>query len=295
MSKLSIGARKRQVNEEPQPRQQWRASVDAPINLTKRSAMDSATGQKALVLAFAAVAVAGAAYFATVMIAPADDPASVVSQANARPKAEVEPVTATPEQEPPAAPTSLAAATAPDAAETPPVAEQAAVFPAPVRVKTVTVPTAAPVAQPAKPEAAPAAIAQDGVVPENETIASSDPTEPPVEETAYTSADPIVSEGIEAVMNIAAKEQPAADPTGGRKKKTQDAEVKVAAVPEMAGGGAARQVRSAVTMRSNGAKGASAIGVIPANASVTVAPGCKSWCQVTYNGKRGYIYKGFLR
>jgi hypothetical protein len=50
----------------------------------------------------------------------------------------------------------------------------------------------------------------------------------------------------------------------------------------------------AVTMRSGPKKGAAAIGTIPAKAAVQVMS-CKSWCQVVYKGKRGWIYKSFLK
>lgn len=289
MSKLSLGARKRPVSAEPQLRQQWRARADAPISLTARPTVDSATGQKALVLAFAAVAVAGAAYFATVMLSPNDDPASVVSRANARPQTETQTVADV--TKPAEAPAAEVAAAAPEpkavdvttAAST----KQAAVFPAPVRVKTVAVQTAAA----ANPEAP--AVAESS--PATEVAATSQTEELPVAANAYAAGDPIVSEGIEAVMGIAAKEQPDS-PAVARKKNSGNDETQVAsAVPEMAGGGAARKVRTAVTMRSRPANGASPVGTIPTNASITVAPGCKAWCQVTYNGKRGFIYKGFLR
>ena len=52
-------------------------------------------------------------------------------------------------------------------------------------------------------------------------------------------------------------------------------------------------VRS-VTMRSGPKKGAAALGTIPAKSSVQVMS-CSKWCQVVYKGKRGWIYKSFLK
>lgn len=49
-----------------------------------------------------------------------------------------------------------------------------------------------------------------------------------------------------------------------------------------------------VTMRSGPKQGASAIGTIPAKTSVEVLS-CNQWCQVIYKGKRGWIYKSFVR
>lgn len=57
--------------------------------------------------------------------------------------------------------------------------------------------------------------------------------------------------------------------------------------------GNGRIVRS-VTMRKGPKKGAAAIGTVPAKTTVQVV-GCKQWCQIVYNGKRGWIYKSFLK
>ena len=54
------------------------------------------------------------------------------------------------------------------------------------------------------------------------------------------------------------------------------------------------QILRGVTMRSGPKKGASAIGTIPAKTSVEVLS-CNQWCQVIYKGKRGWIYKSFVR
>lgn len=310
MNKFSLGGRKRPSPAAP-ANKQWRAYDDGPINLSARPAVDSATGQKAFVLAFAAVAVAGAAYFATVMVAPENDPTSIAS-ANASPQeirasAQPAPVVPAPvETVPAAAPTEVAAA-APQPATTQPAATPEATaaphFPAPVRVKTVAVPS------PKKVDPAPAteaaveptveAAAKPVVEPETQpaptVVAGVVQVENPAEmANAYANTDGLVSEGIEAVLGVATKE--ADVPVRKTEKKPADqAKKQVASVePEMAGSGG-RKVRTAVTMRSRPANGASPVGVIPTNASVTVAPGCKAWCQVSYNGKRGYIYKGFLR
>lgn len=50
---------------------------------------------------------------------------------------------------------------------------------------------------------------------------------------------------------------------------------------------------SAVTMRSAPRKGASAMITVPSNAAVQVF-GCKQWCEIVYNGKRGFIYNTYL-
>jgi hypothetical protein len=50
----------------------------------------------------------------------------------------------------------------------------------------------------------------------------------------------------------------------------------------------------AVTMRSGPKKSASALRTIPARAAVHVMS-CESWCEIEYEGKRGWIYKSFLK
>lgn len=59
---------------------------------------------------------------------------------------------------------------------------------------------------------------------------------------------------------------------------------------------AARQgkIRTAVNMRSRPADEGSVITVVPANATVGVV-GCKSWCEIVFKNRRGFVYKGFVR
>lgn len=49
-----------------------------------------------------------------------------------------------------------------------------------------------------------------------------------------------------------------------------------------------------VTMRAGPADEATAIGTLPAGATVQAQSNC-GWCAVTYKGKSGYIYKNFIR
>jgi hypothetical protein len=53
------------------------------------------------------------------------------------------------------------------------------------------------------------------------------------------------------------------------------------------------RVTTAVNMRSGPKKGASALGVVPAGTAVNVIS-CDGWCQVSYNGRTGWVYKSFL-
>ena len=62
---------------------------------------------------------------------------------------------------------------------------------------------------------------------------------------------------------------------------------------KVAAAGNGRTLR-AVTMRSGPKKNAAAIGTVPAKTSVQVMS-CKQWCQIVYNGKRGWIYKSYIK
>jgi hypothetical protein len=55
----------------------------------------------------------------------------------------------------------------------------------------------------------------------------------------------------------------------------------------------ATRVTRYVNLRNGPADEAGVVAVIPTNATVQAETNC-GWCVVTYNGQRGYIYKGFL-
>jgi SH3 domain-containing protein len=52
-------------------------------------------------------------------------------------------------------------------------------------------------------------------------------------------------------------------------------------------------VNRGVNMRSRAKSGARVLGTVPRNANVQLL-GCKDWCEITYNGRRGFIYKDFI-
>lgn len=54
------------------------------------------------------------------------------------------------------------------------------------------------------------------------------------------------------------------------------------------------KIRTAVNMRSRPADEGSVITVVPANATVGIV-GCKSWCEIVFKNRRGFVYKGFVR
>jgi hypothetical protein len=66
--------------------------------------------------------------------------------------------------------------------------------------------------------------------------------------------------------------------------------------PAASGGRAATRnatIARAVNMRAKGTRGAKVLGVIPRGATVGLV-GCDGWCEVIYQGRRGFIYKSYL-
>ncbi|MER9762662.1 SH3 domain-containing protein [Mesorhizobium sp. M0138] len=74
---------------------------------------------------------------------------------------------------------------------------------------------------------------------------------------------------------------------------TDDTQAKAKPHKVAAAAGTGRILR-AVTMRSGPQKNAAAMGTVPAKSSVQVMS-CKKWCQIVYNGKRGWIYKSYIK
>ncbi|ESX83584.1 SH3 domain-containing protein [Mesorhizobium sp. LSHC412B00] len=74
---------------------------------------------------------------------------------------------------------------------------------------------------------------------------------------------------------------------------TDDTQAKAKPQKVAAAVGTGRILR-AVTMRSGPQKNAAAMGTVPAKSSVQVMS-CKKWCQIVYNGKRGWIYKSYIK
>jgi hypothetical protein len=62
---------------------------------------------------------------------------------------------------------------------------------------------------------------------------------------------------------------------------------------KMAAAGTGRILRT-VTMRTGPKKNAAAMGTIPAKTSVQVVS-CNKWCQIVYNGQRGWVYKSYIK
>jgi cytoskeletal protein RodZ len=122
------------------------------------------------------------------------------------------------------------------------------------------------------------------------------------EETAGPGVPPVVDEKLAESVRADSADLANASSEDSASDSEPDAKTATAAIPavqpkqpaseaEVADNG--RILRS-VTMRTGPKKGAAAIGTIPAKAAVQVI-GCKSWCEVIYKGKRGFIYKSFVQ
>jgi hypothetical protein len=72
---------------------------------------------------------------------------------------------------------------------------------------------------------------------------------------------------------------------------TDEAKTKPQKVAAAAGTG---RILRTVTMRTGPQKNATAMGTVPAKSSVQVVS-CKKWCQIVYNGKRGWVYKSYIK
>ncbi|WP_457935961.1 SH3 domain-containing protein [Mesorhizobium sp. 10J20-29] len=62
---------------------------------------------------------------------------------------------------------------------------------------------------------------------------------------------------------------------------------------ESSGSGKPARIVKAVNMRARGQKGAKVLGVLPAGTAVSLY-GCQSWCEISYNGRKGWVYKSFV-
>ena len=263
----------------------WRAEEDRPLSLSDPMRGETASSQRALVLAFAALAVAGGAFLATAMLV--HHVPDLMTRAEATTPSAATTVAAGPATPPSSAPIAPIVAPA-----KPQPAVATPLQPEPVKVTTIKVPAkrkAPPPAEPTPPSSARIAEALPGSAelrwgPVAGNIQPSQTAESTA--TAYASdATPEVTGGIDAlkreVIDVVA---PAAKPV-----------MVASADEEILDNGRQARVRTAVNMRARPEDGSTVVSVIPGNATVSVTPGCRYWCKVSFRGRSGYIYKGFLR
>lgn len=158
---------------------------------------------------------------------------------------------------------------------------------------------------PAQPEAQPASSGGgQAASPEQKTT-----------DTAF--AEPDAENDASTALSEVAAPAPANDPSADAKPDDKDG-ARTAAIPETqpqvpdaqpaaadsaaestpkahkVGAAGSGRILRAVTMRSGPKKGAGAIATVPARASVQVMS-CKQWCEIVYNGKRGWVYKSYVK
>ena len=66
------------------------------------------------------------------------------------------------------------------------------------------------------------------------------------------------------------------------------------AVEAQEAAGREARVTKYVNLRSGPTDESNVVAVVPAKASVSVLD-CKAWCEVVFDGKKGWIYKRFIR
>ncbi|MCO5065545.1 MAG: SH3 domain-containing protein [Rhizobiaceae bacterium] len=53
-------------------------------------------------------------------------------------------------------------------------------------------------------------------------------------------------------------------------------------------------LNEAANMRAAPRSGSRVLMVVPDGARISIAPGCEQWCEISYNGRRGFVYKDFI-
>jgi hypothetical protein len=104
-----------------------------------------------------------------------------------------------------------------------------------------------------------------------------------------------VDETAEEAVEDAAIEEPAEEPVEEEVVVVEEPTAPEPAAPEPAVAAArTAPVTTDVNMRSRPSNGAAVIQVVPRKSTVEVID-CDYWCEVVYQGRRGFIYKGFVR
>lgn len=183
----------------------------------------------------------------------------------------------------------------------PAAAKPAAVAPAPVAEEDET--PAAQNADELRQNAAPAAAEQRvrtvAMAQEPEPLPQADPrwTGPSKKSAKIAAAHSIVvgsggeDEEAEplAVNAYAGQDGGATAAIPAQKPAKADAKAAAAGVQTRPG-----QALQAVTMRARPSSRGAVLGTVPGRADVDVVS-CDSWCEIVYDGKRGFVYKRFLK
>ncbi|MFK0690631.1 SH3 domain-containing protein [Mesorhizobium sp. IMUNJ 23033] len=137
--------------------------------------------------------------------------------------------------------------------------------------------------------------------------AASKPADDNAKPSAAAFAEPAAkNDATTALSNVAAPEDGATDDSmdGAQTAAIPTPKPQVAAAaasqaddsqakPQKASAATGR-ILKAVTMRAGPKQKAAAMLTVPAKTSVQVIS-CKKWCQIVYNGKRGWVYKTYIK
>ncbi|RJT35081.1 SH3 domain-containing protein [Mesorhizobium waimense] len=141
--------------------------------------------------------------------------------------------------------------------------------------------------------------------------AASQPTDDSVKPSVAAFAEPAAknNDATTALSAVAAPEDAATDDSmdGAQTAAIPTPKPQVAAAaagqaddsqaqakPQKASAAATGRILRAVTMRAGPKQKAAAMLTVPAKTSVQVIS-CKKWCQIVYNGKRGWVYKTYVK
>ena len=120
-------------------------------------------------------------------------------------------------------------------------------------------------------------------------------------------ADTAIDEGAQDDVTVSIP-KPQVKKTRSSSLPPEPSETELAALPGVNVGGLAghpsessastaaprpAQILKSVNMRARGQKGAKVLTVVPAGATIDLF-GCNSWCEISYKGRKGWVYKSFV-
>lgn len=151
-------------------------------------------------------------------------------------------------------------------------------------------------ASPAQRQALLAAYADDETAPDDVLGGMQNPSAPNSQTDPFAMIVPL-DESSEPTVELAGTvpHVPAPAPRDGaaRQPADQNREAPKVATTGRALTGATT-VNEAANMRSAPRSGSRVLMVVPDGARISIAPGCEQWCEIAYNGARGFVYKDFV-
>lgn len=110
---------------------------------------------------------------------------------------------------------------------------------------------------------------------------------------AIPGAEKVVAKDPVETAPLALVETNQPDATETAAVDAMEAEVQPTAA-EPSQGGREVKIKRSVNMRATPEKGGQVLGVIPAKTAVELVS-CTQWCEIVFNGKRGYVFKTYVQ